>query len=412
MGGLCAWRAAENAQSGAQAYLRWQEANEPIMDRYGMKGIPQEALAEVGWSPTTAALVGSQWFFLDEAVSADAFVTLTPYAQALRDESVPGLCREAAEVLAQTWRGNAAMQPAFWLWLCSAALCAAALLWRMRREKRMAQAPAPGGDTSVSADMAAPPVQATMPTGDTGAGADMAAPPVQAPAAEGGSVSPGPCLWVLGLSVAGALCMLFLLAYFKGRMPLRAALLVLLPAAGLALGLLAMALGALGTGRAGAAARALSLVLAATLSVWALCCQLPGFLPDPAHVLEMGDPAADLIAFAQSEPDMLILYDITLVGDSRLFPDVSEGVPHNLSYWGGWWLRSPQSVAQFANWDVDLWHFDPETLLREDVLLATCVVDPPPNQLMSWLEEQTGESVDCILYGESGFVYFFQFYVP
>ena len=39
-----------------------------------------------------------------------------------------------------------------------------------------------------------------------------------------------------------------------------------------------------------------------------------------------------------------------------------------MSYWGGWSLRSGESIQQFANFGIDLLHFPPETFLRDDVL--------------------------------------------
>lgn len=69
-------------------------------------------------------------------------------------------------------------------------------------------------------------------------------------------------------------------------------------------------------------------------------------------------------------------------------------------------------MEQFAAYDIDLLHFDPETFLREDVLFATGVVDPPPNQLLSYLREKVDPNVDYTIYGENGFAYFFQFYIP
>ena len=48
--------------------------------------------------------------------------------------------------------------------------------------------------------------------------------------------------------------------------------------------------------------------------------------------------------------------------------------------------------------------------LREDICLASAVLDPPPRLMLSYLQEQVDSEVDYNLYGEDGGVYFFQFY--
>jgi len=115
--------------------------------------------------------------------------------------------------------------------------------------------------------------------------------------------------------------------------------------------------------------------------------------------------------YASFEEESLFIYDDTLVGsDLRVFPDYSEGMPNNIAFWGGWALRSPESVKQFANFDIDLNDFDPYTLLRDDVYIASGRVDPPPTVILEWLQEKVGPNIDYMLYSEYGYVYVFQFY--
>ena len=114
--------------------------------------------------------------------------------------------------------------------------------------------------------------------------------------------------------------------------------------------------------------------------------------------------------YALYNPDMLFIYDDTLAIDTRLFPDVSEGIPHNVAFWGGWGMRSPENVEQFAAFDIDILNFDPEIFLRDDVCLATGVVDPPPQLILDYLHEKVSPDVDYMIYGEDSSVYFFQFY--
>ncbi len=214
-------------------------------------------------------------------------------------------------------------------------------------------------------------------------------------------------LMLAGLALlTGAL--LFYLAFAKGRMPLRAALMALLPAAAMVFALLPEAFCA----RGGRIMMAVALVACVGLCAWQGALQIPSLLPDEEREAELGNPVEDLLEYALSDESMLIIHDNILAGDLRLFPDTSEGIPHNVSFWGGWGLRSGESIRQFANFGIDLLHFPPETFLRDDVLFAATVVDPPPKFMLNYLREKVDPNVDCMLYGENGFVYFFQFYIP
>ena len=353
LGGLLGWREWEIRANGAQDYLAWQAATEPLMDRYGFAGIPQEEFDKVGWSPNTAALVGSQWFFLDESISTEAFEQLNRYVATTPMASMQSWLSNAAEIVTCFPRDNPGFVPQLWLLLALLAACAlgAALSARGKRG------------------------------------------------------------W-LGFALAGmvllAAALLAYLAVCKGRMPLRAALQALLPLAAALAALLPACL-------EGRGARALSYAALAALvclSGWYVCTALPGFHYEWTHPQENAASVDDLYSYALGEEDMFIIHDLTLAGGMDLFPDFSEGVPHNVSLWGGWGLRSAYSVRQFANYGIDLLHFDPATFLREDVLFACGVVDPPPNQLLSYLREKVDPNVDYMIYGENGFAYFFQFYIP
>ena len=115
MAGLTGLREWEIDANGARDYLAWQASTEDLMDRYGFEGIPQEELDRVGWSANTAAMVGSQWFFLDESVSTEAFDQLTAYIRATRDMSLSARAGEAAQVLAAFPADNPAVMPSLWL---------------------------------------------------------------------------------------------------------------------------------------------------------------------------------------------------------------------------------------------------------------------------------------------------------
>ena len=50
---------------------------------------------------------------------------------------------------------------------------------------------------------------------------------------------------------------------------------------------------------------------------------------------------AELEAFALKNPDKLIVRTPNLLRDTRLFPDVSSGLPVNTAIWGDWYCRMP-----------------------------------------------------------------------
>ena len=68
--------------------------------------------------------------------------------------------------------------------------------------------------------------------------------------------------------------------------------------------------------------------------------------------------------------------------------------------------RDRRAVAAF---DIDLLHFDPASLLRYDVCIASGVVDPPPTLVIDYLREKVDPACDYMIYSEMGGVYFFQF---
>ena len=200
----------------------------------------------------------------------------------------------------------------------------------------------------------------------------------------------------------GALAMIAYLA-FGGRLPLRALLMVTLPVSALFVGWLPSVL-----------PRRLSLpaaLLCAAIAVWCACLFVPGYLPNEEEDLVLGNAMGDLEEYALSEPESLFIYDDTLVGaDLRAFPDYSEGMPTNITFWGGWGMRSPENVKLFERYGIDLASFDPETLLREDVFIASGRVDPPPTVILEWLQAKVSPDVDWEIWSEYGNVYIFHFY--
>lgn len=210
---------------------------------------------------------------------------------------------------------------------------------------------------------------------------------------------------LLAGSFALAAAMIVYLSW-DGRLPLRALLIAALPFAAICLMVLPASLP-----QHKKLIPAVCCVLIAALSV---CCAvqiIPGLLIDEEEAWNSGNALTDLEEYALYEPESLFLYDMSLtVTDTRAFPPFPDGVPHNVSFWGGWPLRSPQSIQQFANFDIDLMNLQPEDLLRDNVYIASATIDPPPTVLLEWLRAEVSPDIECELYSEYGYVYIFQFY--
>ena len=206
---------------------------------------------------------------------------------------------------------------------------------------------------------------------------------------------------LIACAVLGAAAMLAYLSW-EGRLPIRAVMMVTMP-------LSAVLMAMLPSARKGVVIAGLCVMTA--LCAWCLTDILPVILPNEEEELALGNAMGDLEEYAVDEPDSLFIYDSTLVGaDLRAFPDYEYGMPTNLTFWGGWGLRSPENCALFERWGIDLADFDPETFLRDDVFLATGRIDPPPTMLLKWLEAKTGKSIDWEIWSEYGSVYIPHFY--
>lgn len=214
-------------------------------------------------------------------------------------------------------------------------------------------------------------------------------------------------LWtVLGLNVALAVTCLVYLS-MRGRLPLRALRMVLTPLAAALAGMLPVFLPQKVRGKS---IGLVCLVLCVGWTGWYLAETIPGLLPNEELELSVGNPAEALDAYALSEPDMLFIYDDSLISDARMFPDVSEGIPTNVMFWGGWNYRSQGCIQQLAAFDIDLDDLDAEMWLRDDICYASAVLDPPAKLLMEYLRRELYPEIDYVLYGEDSGVYYFQFF--
>ena len=117
---------------------------------------------------------------------------------------------------------------------------------------------------------------------------------------------------------------------------------------------------------------------------------------------------ADLEAYALEHPDQLILRTPDLLRDTRLLPDVSEGMPVNLMIWGDWYCRTPSWYNQLAAFGIDGRTFTAADWLRPNLLFATNEAQPP-QALLTYLTEGCGRAITAAQVGSRGELRFFQF---
>ncbi len=205
------------------------------------------------------------------------------------------------------------------------------------------------------------------------------------------------------LALTALLAAMLLYLSLRGRLPARAILMAALPVSAALIGLLPECL---------PAGKSLTAVLLCACYVVSCVMNIvPEMLKNEELDAALGNAAADLEEYALNEPDGLFITDSTLSGaDSRLFPEYPDGVPDNITFWGGWQWGSPQSREQWARFGVDLERFDPAVFVDENLYIASGRMDPPPERMLAWLRSELGDDVQCDFWGENGTVYFFYFY--
>lgn len=322
-------------------------SNVPLIDYYDMKDLTPDMLASAGWNDTTVQMA-RRFCYLNPDITTESMETLVACEQSIpRTQS---RLTKGASLAAGALFGAGAFRFSVYVVLALLLACAAGLLLK-------------------------------------------------------GGANPWRWAFLAANLLLFAACLLYL--GYQGRLPQRALLTVLLPFAAALLGLLPQCLP---DGRKGLAAGSVCLAVCLLFTGLYLAGSLPGWLPDQEEEDAVGNPSEALDAYALANPETLFVYDDTLVSDARMFPDVSEGIPTNVVFWGGWSFRSQASYAQFAAFDIVLDNIDPEMWLRDDICLATGVVDPPPRLMLEYLQEKVDPDVDCFLAGEDGGVYFYQFY--
>ena len=209
----------------------------------------------------------------------------------------------------------------------------------------------------------------------------------------------------LALLMTGLLCFLFFCYLaLKGRLPYRAVTVALLPAAAMVFCLLGEC--PLPTARKGWRA-ALGILLAVSMAA-----PLPTLLGAVRRRRSPWDynAHADMDAQALTHPDLLLIYSTELVNDMRMFPDMSQGVPQNLTFWGGWSRGSDEYNAKLAAFGLDGEHFTAADWLRP-ALRFISLKEAPDEALLAYLRSELGP-VEWEAEKVSAGLYFFRFFQP
>ena len=209
----------------------------------------------------------------------------------------------------------------------------------------------------------------------------------------------------MALAALGLYCAMVLYLAWGGRLLSRGVDCALLPAAGM---LACLALAGFPAGeRRGVRAAALCLCALMLLPAGLHLRQTHHTLTRRADAVS---PAreADLEAYALENPDRLMIRTPDLLRDTRLFPDVSAGIPGNTMIWGDWACRTSGWNAQLARFGLDPGHFTAADFCDEAILFVTAD-DAPPEALLRYISHGAGRAVTAVLEGTRGELNFFAF---
>ncbi len=117
---------------------------------------------------------------------------------------------------------------------------------------------------------------------------------------------------------------------------------------------------------------------------------------------------AALETYGLAHPNQLVLYAPNLLRDTRLFPDVSGGIPQNLMLWGDWYCRTPSWKAQLTAYGMDIETFSAKDFLRDNLVYVSAE-ETPFSDLMTYLAEGVGRPVRPERIHQADGLSFFQF---
>lgn len=346
----------ETKLTNAEDAYAWNEASGKLLDYSDVDGTmpSEEALAEAGWTPEEYAMF-TYWYFMDDAMTTDSINRLYENAFRQPDQTAGERLDGALQRMKNTVWGTPSQAYGILFALAACALCL--ILGAMRGFRK-------------------------------------------------------PFLWIgavaaplLGFLLLGYLC-------WEGRMPMRAMLSVTLPMMALGVWLLAQNLAPLPKARirnlAGLALCVLLLYPAAQGAAHAWN-ESQKTLQAVREELEVNATpvAEDLDTYAADNPDTLILYDLSLVLDYRLFPKMPENLAGNALFWGGHTARTPGWFRALAKYGVT--EMDATIFLRDDVLLASTHAEPLPC-VADYIAQQVREDVDWMYADSYGMINFFSFF--
>ncbi|MDD3334022.1 MAG: hypothetical protein PHI98_00755 [Eubacteriales bacterium] len=347
-GGLYALRAIEERDPAIGELVAFQDANTAPMDYDDsvLQALSDDTLAQTGWSRAELALI-RQWYFMDENITADAFNRLNDAT--VSSVSLSARVAQAFSTLVHFYAENTRyLTAAGWLLL----LCLLCVLAHKRGTPLLLTAAA--------------------------------------------SI----------LCVLLTAAMLLFLAY-QGRFLARAADCALIPAAAMLSCSCMMSMAGWSTQKG---AKKIAVVAAIVL-----CLSMAGVnlletkevLSDRPDVVS-ATRESDLETYGLENPEMLILRTPDLLRDTRLLPDVKDGMAINLMIWGDWYCRTPSWYRQLELFGFDGRRFTATDFLRDNLLFATADLTPP-QELLTYIEEEAGRPVVATLYGERGELRFFRF---
>lgn len=342
-GALIGIREADIDLQGQRAFTHWQAARSQLIDFSNMAAFTPTQLSVMGWTPTERAMF-SEWYFWDENMGTPPLVTLYTLSS-----TTPN--RDATDIPHQIWRTLLridARSTAFSAWWKAAlllGLLAFAGRWAARDRRLFAYA---------------------IPAG--------------------------------AIALAGL--MLCYLA-FNGRLPERAAAVVLFPAMA---ALLCLALEAWPHHRGARVLlpAAVALLCAAVAFGAARTAFRFYYNPSVNFPTEINADAR----YANEHPDQLFFADGSVPTPTALFTPAVQTA--NLVPLYNWDCRSTGMLRALSAFGLDGNHFSITALLGSDVRLLTAE-DVPSDTLMAYLAERAGKPVYAVLADHSDGLRVFRF---
>ncbi len=349
-------RYAETRLLNVENVYAWNDASGDILDYSDTKlTVPtDEALAEIGW-PREEYKMFTYWYFLDDSMTTEALGSLYKSTFEPAEQTPAARLQSALALIRDTVRSTPSQAYGILFALAAAAL--SLLLAALRGFTR-------------------------------------------------------PFLWLGALASPLLGALLLGVLGWEGRLPMRAMLSVTLPMIALSAWLLMRNL----EPQANAPARArLGLILCVVLLCPAALGAAHAWGESQKTLLAARDELAvngafvseDLDAYAADSPDMLFIYDLSLVSDYRLFPAVPETLAGNVMFWGGHTARTPGWYRMLANYGVT--ELNSSLFLRDNVLFASTDAEPSP-ALLRYIAAQQQAEVDWMYYDSYGMINFFQFF--